>query len=160
MVKTAALGASPRSTKCCEAIPEAIAKSKEQGFPMQRFEMRRLTRGDSAIMWIEKFCVYPNGAERGQHVSLRQGQKEIVRRAYDRPNGLVGSRICGHLAAYMALLHVCGPEALRNDDPGPQFYTDSLQVWAATSPDLKEVLKRDGEAIVCPELGTRYPAAA
>jgi hypothetical protein len=50
--------------------------------------------------------------------------------------------------------------ALRKDDPVPQFYTDSLQVWAATGPDLKEVLKRDGEAILCPELGTRYPAAA
>jgi hypothetical protein len=126
---------------------------------MQRFEMRQPTRGDSAILWIEKFCVYPNGAERGQHVSLRQGQKEIVRRAYDHPDGLAGSRICGHLAAYLALLHICGPEALRKDDPVPQFYTDSLQVWAATSPDLKEVLKRDGEAILCPELGTRYPAA-
>jgi hypothetical protein len=122
--------------------------------------MRRPTRGDSAIMWIEKFCVYPNGAERGQHVSLRHGQKEIVRRAYDHPDGLAGSRICGHLAAYLALVHVCGPEALRKDDPVPQFYTDSLQVWAATGPDLKEVLKRDGEAILCPELGTRYPEAA
>ena len=32
--------------------------------------------------------------------------------------------------------------------------------WAATGPRLREVLKRTGEIIVCPELGTRWPAAA
>jgi hypothetical protein len=26
--------------------------------------------------------------------------------------------------------------------------------------EVKEVLKRDGERIVCPELGTQFPAAA
>jgi hypothetical protein len=141
------------------ALSRAKTKDPSQGVS-KAAEMRRPTRGDSAIMWIEKFCVYPNGAERGQRVSLRHGQKEILRRAYDHPDGLAGSRICGHLAAYLALLHVCGPEALCNDDPVPQFHTDNFTVWAATGPDLKEVLKRDGEAILCLELGTRYPAAA
>jgi len=27
-------------------------------------------------------------------------------------------------------------------------------------PDLRAVLKRDGECVVCPELGARYPVAA
>jgi hypothetical protein len=31
---------------------------------------------------------------------------------------------------------------------------------AATGPRLREVLKRTEEIIVCPELGTRWPAAA
>jgi hypothetical protein len=61
------------------ALSRAKNKDPSQGVSTAA-EMRRPTRGDSAIMWIEKFCVYPNGAERGQRVSLRHGQKEIVRR--------------------------------------------------------------------------------
>jgi len=37
---------------------------------------------------------------------------------------------------------------------------DTWTVWRATSPDLQAVLKREGAALVCPKLGTRYPAAA
>jgi hypothetical protein len=36
-----------------------------------------------------------------------------------------------------------------------------LTVWnAADSPKLRAVLRREGEAVVCPELRTRYPGAA
>lgn len=37
---------------------------------------------------------------------------------------------------------------------------DTFTTWNAVGPDLRAVVKRDGERIVCPELGTRYPAAA
>jgi hypothetical protein len=63
------------------------------------------------------------------------------------------------LAGYLTLLHVCGPEGV-NGAPVPQFGGDFFSVWNATGPELRVVLKRDGEHIICPELGTRWPAAA
>jgi hypothetical protein len=63
------------------------------------------------------------------------------------------------LAAFLALLHTCGPEALQREFQ-PKVEADIFTVWNASGPDLKAVLQRDREQIVCPELGTRYPAAA
>jgi hypothetical protein len=54
---------------------------------------------------------------------------------------------------------VCGPEALQQEFR-PKVRVDIFTVWGAVGPDLRAVVKRDGERIVCPELGTRYPAAA
>ena len=33
-----------------------------------------MTRGDKAIRWIENFCVYPHGFNKGQHVVLTEEQ--------------------------------------------------------------------------------------
>jgi hypothetical protein len=63
------------------------------------------------------------------------------------------------LSIYVTLLHLCGPEALQ-EKFGRLKAKDSWSVWRATTPPLREVLERDGERTVCPELGTRYPAAA
>ncbi len=118
------------------------------------------TRGDRAVRWIESFCLYPNGPKKGKLVRLSAEQCVAVRRIYDSPNGFDDLSIVNPpLTAFLALLHVCGPEALGRTPP-PQFPTDIFTVWSATGPRLREVLKRDGGRIVCPELGTRYPAAA
>lgn len=64
-----------------------------------------------------------------------------------------------HLAAYLYLLHVVGPEAL----PRKVIHfgvNDVDMVWRASSPALQAYLERDGEAIVCKGLGTRFFAAA
>jgi hypothetical protein len=37
---------------------------------------------------------------------------------------------------------------------------DFFSVWNVTGPDLKSVLKPDGESVVCPELGTKFPPVA
>ena len=120
--------------------------------------MSASSRGDRAISWVEEYCLYPNGPERGQHVKLSQVQKHTVRQIYDH-GALVGSAT-GTLAAYLALMHVCGPESVvgGRQQPGPA--ADILTIWNATGPALKEVLRRDGEHIVCLELGTCYPAKA
>lgn len=81
------------------------------------------------------------------------------RQIYDNPTGNEAVPVTGPLAAYLALLHVCGPEALEREFV-PEIDADIFSVWNATGPDLKAVLKREGGRIVCPELGTRYPAAA
>jgi hypothetical protein len=71
--------------------------------------MRSPTRGDRAIDWIEKYCLYPAGPERGQRVRLSQHQREIIRTIYDHPAGRQPRPISSQpLAAYLALLHVCG----------------------------------------------------
>lgn len=67
--------------------------------------------------------------------------------------------VSGPLAAYLALLHLCGPEALQREFV-PKVEADIFTTWSAVSPALREVLKLERGQITCPELGTRYPAAA
>jgi hypothetical protein len=119
--------------------------------------MKGITRGERNVRWIENYCVQPDGLRKGEHVRLSPEQYEIVCRIYDEgPN----TAPTGELAAYLALLHVCGPEAVRRADVRLPLAVDTWTVWRATSPDLQAVLKREGAALVCPKLGTRYPAAA
>jgi hypothetical protein len=115
--------------------------------------MRRRNRSRRYINWIEKYCVIPSG----QRVKLSAVQKEIIRRLYDDDEAL---GVAGPLAAYLTLLHVCGPEAVQPWPTPPKYEADIFTVWAATGPDLRAVLQRHGEVIVCPELNTRYPTAA
>jgi hypothetical protein len=112
-------------------------------------------RGGRAIRWIEAYCLVPGGLDRGQHVRLTLAQRAIVREIYDNgPNG--APPVIGTLAAYLALLHVCGPEALQKEFR-PELSADIFTVWGAVGPDLRAVLKRDGGLI--PELGTSYSVA-
>ncbi|MFY9599528.1 MAG: hypothetical protein WBX05_09020 [Pseudolabrys sp.] len=120
---------------------------------------KSLSRGDRAVKWIETYCIIPSGPEKGQHARLSVEQRATVRQIYDNPDGPQAAPVTGNLAAYLALLHVCGPEALQRDCR-PEVSTDVFTVWGATGPDLREVLKRDGDGVVCPELRTRYPVAA
>ena len=113
------------------------------------------TRGNRAIRWIEEYCVVPSGERKGQHVRLTNAEREIIRMIYDHRKP---ERVTGPLAAFLSLLHLCGPEYGAAERS--HCMSDLLSVWNATGPDLKEVLKRDGEQIACPELGTKYPAAA
>ena len=93
--------------------------------------------------------------------SFTQAECWQVRQLYDNPSGPDrDTPLTGSLAAYLALLHTCGPEALQKEFR-PHVDVDSWTVWrAATSEVLQRVLKREGEAVVCPRLGTRYPPAA
>jgi hypothetical protein len=116
-----------------------------------------MTRADRAITWIEKFCVVPRGFDKGRHARLTQQQRDTIREIYDAQN--ISEVVGEPLAAYLALLHVCGPEALQKEfrpDVSPDIFT----VWNSVGPDLRPVLKRDGDHITCPELGTSYPAVA
>jgi len=65
--------------------------------------------------------------------------------------------ITGNLASYIALLHICGPEALSSVPPPVEV--ESWTVWRAASL-LRSVLKREGATIVCSKLGKRYPTRA
>ena len=117
--------------------------------------IRTPSLGERNARWIENFCVQPNGPNKGQRVVLTPAQRDIVRQVYDTARPPPVTEV---LAAYLVLLHVCGPEA--KGAHCPQLASDLFTVWNATGPDLRPWLKRDGAAVVCPELGTRYPAAA
>ncbi len=66
----------------------------------------------------------------------------------------------GPSAGYRALLHICGPKAVSGGGRMPEFNVDFFTLWNATGPELRAVLRRDGDRVVCPELGTRWPTAA
>jgi hypothetical protein len=122
--------------------------------------MGRLTRGTAAIEWIERFCVYPDGPNKGRPVCLSPMQRALIRQIYDHVGGPQDVAVTDKpLAAYLALMHVCGKEALQREFC-PPLEIDSWTVWRATSEHLQRFLKREGAAVVCPYLGTRYPAAA
>jgi hypothetical protein len=80
---------------------------------------------------------------------------------YDHPDGRQPHPISSSpLAAYLALLHVCGHEAKLCDESMPVLTTDVFTLWNTAGPGLKAGLKRDAGHVVCPELRTRFPAAA
>jgi hypothetical protein len=121
------------------------------------------TRGEQVICWIEEYCRVPLGTARGRMMHLSTAQRETIRKIYDAPNGPQNIPVTDdrELAAFLALVHLCSPEALENSDFHPAIVTDSFTVWnAADSPELRRVLKREGEAIICTALGTRFPWAA
>lgn len=119
--------------------------------------MHKQTRGQRNVAWIETFCRVPAGPNRGEHVKLSATQREMVCKLYD--HGEV-EPVTGHLAAYIALLHTCGPEAVARGNALPPVDVDTFTTWSATSERLRDVLKREGETITCPELRTRFPRAA
>jgi hypothetical protein len=117
------------------------------------------TSGTLAIRWIEDYCLVPHGLDKGQRVRLTPLQRDIIRKVYDDPSN--APRVDGALGAYLALLHTCGPEAVKTEGKfQPDLSVDIFTVWGAVGPDLRRVLKREGERIVCPQLGTEWPAAA
>jgi hypothetical protein len=116
---------------------------------------RRIPRGQRAIMWIEEYCIVPDGPSRGKKVLLSAAERAQVRAIYD---GGQPAPVAAPLAAFLVLLHTCGHEWQAE---WPTLETmDPWTVWRCASEELRAVLRRDGQHILCPELGTSYPARA
>lgn len=90
---------------------------------------------------------------------LTPAQHAVVYALYDHPDGPQQLPVTGPLAAYLALLHVCGPEGKQREFQ-PNVSTDIFTFWGAVSPELRRVLELEGGTVVCRALGTRYPVAA
>jgi len=80
-----------------------------------------MTRAERNIEWIERYCVIPEGRFVGQPVVLREWQKGELRKIYDNPHGTRTAIVSfgkknakTTLAAFLLLLHLSGPEAVRN----------------------------------------------
>lgn len=118
-------------------------------------------------------CRVPEGRLVGQPVKLRPWQKKIIRELYDTPtrraiisfgrkNGKTG------LAAFLLLLHLCGPEAR----PNSQLYSAAQSREQAAilfqlaakivrmNPDLSAFVgvRDTAKQLYCGELGTLYRA--
>jgi hypothetical protein len=121
--------------------------------------MREKTRGERNADWIERYCLVPHGPDKGKRVRLTEAEHHIVRQIYDGANGPQDVPVSAPLSAYLALLHLCGPEGKQHAFR-PGVNVDVFTLWNAAGPDLRAVLKRKGESIVCAGLGTSYTAAA
>ena len=135
----------------------------------------RLTRADRNIAWIERYCRVPEGKLVGKPVKLRTWQQSDLRKIYDNPEGtrraiLSFGRKNGKtaLAAFLLLLHLCGPEARANSqlfsaaqsrDQAAILFGLAAKV-VRLSPDLSGVvaIKDSTKQLYCEELGTLYRA--
>jgi phage terminase large subunit-like protein len=134
-----------------------------------------LSRAERNIQWIERYCRVPEGKDVGKPVRLREWQKREIRKIYDNPHGTRRAIISfgrknakTTLAAFLLLLHTCGPEARPNSQLNSAAQSKEqaaiLFKLAAKvirmSPDLNAVVViRDTiKELFCPELGTLYKA--
>jgi phage terminase large subunit-like protein len=140
-----------------------------------RGRKRKETRGQRNIRWIETYCRIPEGVDIGKKVKLRQWQKDEIIKIYDNTT-LTRRAIISFgrknakttLAAFLLLLHLCGPERRYNS----QLYSaaqsrqqaaiifDAAAKIVRMSVDLRQVvIVRDtAKQLFCPELGTLYRA--
>jgi hypothetical protein len=144
-------GTAATLASCCSPTPQRRIRPLRKSVIMNG-------RAGTAIRWVEIYCVYPSGRARGKKVKLTPEERRLICRIYDCLDDKL--LVTGPLAAYLALRHTCGREALQTPQFRPNIHTDIFTVWAATSPALREILRRDGGSIVCPALGTRFPAIA
>jgi phage terminase large subunit-like protein len=78
---------------------------------------KKIKRSERNIRWIENFCRIPEGKFIGQPVRLRPWQRRELAKIYDNPAGTRLKIISfgrkdrkTALAAFLLLLHLCGPE--------------------------------------------------
>jgi phage terminase large subunit-like protein len=133
------------------------------------------TRGGRAIKWIEEYCVVPEGRLVGQPVKLRPWQKREIRRIYDNPAGtrraiLSFGRKNGKtaLAAFLLLLHLCGPEARPNSQmySAAQSRAQAALTFGLAAKIVRQswrldevvIVRDNAKELVCLELGTMYRA--
>jgi phage terminase large subunit-like protein len=133
------------------------------------------TRAERNIAWIEEYCRIPEGKDVGKPVKLRPFQKNDIRKIYDNPSGTRTAIISfakknakTSLAAFLLLLHLCGPEAVPNTQlPSTAQSREQAAVLfnlaakcARMSPDLiaNLVIRDTAKQIFCPDLGTIYKA--
>jgi hypothetical protein len=124
-------------------------------------KLPKKTRGQNNCNWIENYCLIPFGPDKGKRVILTFQEQEVIRAIYDGDNvSILEQPVTGPLGAYLALLHTCGIEAPTRQGFCPRIGADIFTVWNAAGEEAREVLRREGSRIVCPELGTCFPIAA
>lgn len=136
---------------------------------------RKLTRGEDNCLWIETHCRIPEGRDVGKPVKLRPWQRREILKVYDNPHGTRRAVISfgrknakTTLAAFLLLLHLCGPEGRPNSqlNSAAQSKEQAAILFKLAAkivrlnPELSgAVVIRDTiKELFCPELGTLYKA--
>ena len=133
------------------------------------------TRAQKVIDFIEECCRIPEGRDVGQRVKLREWQKAEIRKIYDNPAGTRRAIVSWGrknakttLAAFLLLVHLCGPEALANSqlfsaaqsrDQAGLIFSLAAKI-VRMSPDLNSVviIRHTAKQLFCSEIGTLYRA--
>jgi phage terminase large subunit-like protein len=152
-----------------------VGRRRIEDPPKRSRKPRKLTRGERNIRWIEKYCRIPEGKDVGKAVKLRAWQKRLLKKIYDNP-AITRQAIISFgrknaktaLAAFLTLLHLCGPEARVNSQlaSGANSKEQAAVLFKLAakvvrmSPKLRAVVTiRDTiKEMLCPELGTLYRA--
>jgi phage terminase large subunit-like protein len=144
-------------------------KQREEG-QANKLDLKRAERN---IEWIHRYCVVPEGRLVGQPVKLRKWQKDLIRQIYGTPTrraiisfGRKNGKTA--FAAFLLLLHLCGPEARANSQlfSAAQSREQAAVLFGLAakcvrmSPELASVaIVRDtAKELVCAELGSKYRA--
>ncbi len=132
-----------------------------------------ISRAERNIDWIIRYCVVPEGKLVGQPVELRQWQKDLIREIYGTPTrraiisfGRKNGKTA--FAAFLLLLHLCGPEAKANSQlfSAAQSREQAAVLFGLAakcvrmSPDLSAVviIRDTAKELLCQEIGTKYRA--
>lgn len=127
-------------------------KEKQNTVP----SVKKMTRGERVIAFIQRFCIVPEGTLLGKPVKLLPFQKKFILAVYDNPKGtsrayLSIARKNGKTAliACLLLAHIVGPEAYQNsriisgartrNQAAEVFNYASKMVWI--SPALSKVAR-------------------
>lgn len=133
------------------------------------------TRAERNIRWIETHCRVPEGRLVGQPVKLLEWQRRELRKVYDNPAGTRRAIVSfgrkngkTALAAFLLLLHLCGPEARPNSqlysaaqsrDQAAILFSLAAKVVRLSPTLVGFVTPVDsGKRLTCDELGTVYRA--
>lgn len=137
--------------------------------------VKKPTRAERNIKWIEEFCRVPEGRLVGKPVKLRKWQQNELRKIYDNEKGTRRAIVSfgrkngkTALAAFLCLLHLCGPEAKSNSQlfSAAQSRDQAAILFALAaktvrmSPDLNAVvtIRDTAKQLACQELGALYRA--
>jgi phage terminase large subunit-like protein len=145
-----------------------MARSKRKTEPPTPEE-----RADKVIEFIEKYCRIPEGPDVDKAVKLRDWQKDEIRKIYGNPAGTRRAIISfgrknakSTLAAFLLLVHLCGPEARRNSqlfsaaqsrEQAGLIFNLAAKIVRMSPKLLSVIVIRDtAKQLFCPELGTLY----
>ena len=129
--------------------------------------------GADAIAWIEDLCRIPKGPKVGQPVELLDYQRDVLCGIFDTPTrraiiSMGRQNAKSTLAAYLLLLHLCGPRHQRNGllvssaltrEQASILFTAASQI-IRLSPELSATVNivELTKTLRCDELGTTYRA--
>jgi phage terminase large subunit-like protein len=169
-------GARERDRALCRDLDRVTAAMGQRRGSQKVWIMgKKMTRGERNAQWIEKWCKVPEGSHVGRPVKLRGWQRDEIKRIYDNPARtriaiLSFGRKNGKtaLAAFLLLVHLCGPEARPNSQlfSAAQSREQAAILFALAakiirmSPELGEhvTIRDNAKQLHCPELGTLYRA--